>query len=410
MGITKVVAVSGFLKDVRDHYILLVWAVDMLLLILATGLQSLVVDRFDHVKLMIVVLLIFAGLYALLPLAFIIKGFPAPIAYSLIYLLNDQQWRFFPIIFWILVNDIYTPATGRRLLPVIGNFAFVGTVIGLGVAALDSKWQLGTVKLLYVNAGIFFVGFLVAWFGLRKVNISSATRTDMSMKETFVEGWSFIKTIPSFTYVAIGMLAAGGVMTVLLYDALSDAKLELGGNFQTFYASYNLVIAVGSILVQALAGWVIEKLSIKNSFLVQPVTMLASTVVNFFVPGFWSSSSVQGVSRVTYDTIDLSSRKAFQAMVPNEKRGRVSMFLDSYLPSFGTILASLIAFGIISAGQSWGLERKVYTAIYLGFGIALALLALWAAFRARKTYDESMLNWQLKRRVRGSSGVLDKLD
>ena len=49
MGITKVVSVSGFLGEVRDHYILLVWAVDMVLLILATGLQSLIVDRFDRV-------------------------------------------------------------------------------------------------------------------------------------------------------------------------------------------------------------------------------------------------------------------------------------------------------------------------------------------------------------------------
>src|SRR5688572_14647774 len=69
MGITKVISVSGFLSQVKDHYILLVWAVDMVLLIMATGLQSLVVDRFDRIKLMLVVLLVFTGLYAVLPLA-----------------------------------------------------------------------------------------------------------------------------------------------------------------------------------------------------------------------------------------------------------------------------------------------------------------------------------------------------
>jgi ATP:ADP antiporter, AAA family len=410
MGITKVVAVSGFLSDVKDHYILLVWAVDMVLLILATGLQSLIVDRFDRVKLIIIVLLVFTSLYALLPLAFVFKSFPSSIAYSLIYLLNDQQWRFFPVVFWILVNDIYDPATGRRLLPVIGNFAFFGTIVGLGIAALDASLQFGTMKLLYLNATIFLVGFLIAYFGLRKVRIVSATRTDISLKETFAEGWDFIKTIPSFAYLALGMLAAGAVMTVLLYDVLSDAKLDLGNGFQAFYANYSMLIAIGSILFQALAGRVIEKLGLKNSFLIQPFTMLAGTLTNFFIPGFWSSSAAQGVARTTYDTVDLSNRKAFQAMVPNEKRGRVSMFLDSYLPSFGTILGSLVTFGIITVGLGLGLKRDVYTLIYLGFGVTLALLALWATFRVRKTYDESMLNWQLKRRTRGSSGVLDKLD
>lgn len=410
MGITKVISVSGFLSQVKDQYILLVWAVDMVLLILATGLQSLIVDRFDRIKLLLGVLLTFTALYAILPLAFLNKSFPLSIAYTLIYLLNDQQWRFFPVLFWILVNDIFDPAAGRRLLPVIGNFAFVGTVIGLGVGGIDARAQFGPVALLYLNAAIFLAGFVVAYFGLRKVRIVSATRTGVSMKETFNEGWDFIKTVPAFAYVALGMLAAGAVMTILLYDALSDAKLELGSGFQAFYANYSLLIAVGSILVQSLAGRVIDKLGLKNSFLIQPFVMLAATFTNFFIPGYMSSAAGQGVARVSYETVDQSNRKAFQALVPNEKRGRVSLFLDSYLPSLGTILGSLLTFGIVVGGLALGVARGGYGAVYLGAGIALSLLGAWAVFRVKKTYDASMLNWQLKRRTRGSSGVLDKLD
>lgn len=410
MGITKVISVSGFLSQVKDQYILLVWAVDMVLLIFATGLQSLVVDRYDRVKLMMVVLLIFTGLYAVLPFTFIFKSFPSSIAYTLIYLLNDQQWRFFPVIFWILVNDIYDPAAGRRLLPVIGSFAFIGTIVGLGIAALDARLQFGPVKLLYLNAIIFFLGFVVAYLGLRNIHIVSATRTGVPIKETFTEGWDFIKTVPAFAYLALGMLATGAVMTILLYDVLSDAKLDLGNGFQAFYANYNLLIAVGSILLQAMAGRIMEKLTLKNSFLIQPVVMLAGAIANFFIPGYFCAASTQGVARVSYDTIDSTNRKAFQAMVPNEKRGRVSMFIDSYLPSLGTILGSLITFGIIMAGLSLGMIRSNYALIYLGLGVVLALFSIWTALRVRKTYDESMLNWQLKRRTRGSSGVLDKLD
>src|SRR5258708_18663565 len=134
MGITKVISVSGFLSQVKDQYILLVWAVDMVLLILATGLQSLIVDRFDRIKLMMAVLLIFTALYAILPFAFFFKSFPLSIAYTLIYLLNDHQWRFFPVVFWILVNDLYDPAAVPTLLPVIGMFPFVGTIVALAVA------------------------------------------------------------------------------------------------------------------------------------------------------------------------------------------------------------------------------------------------------------------------------------
>lgn len=409
MGITKVVSVSGFLSEVKDHYILLVWAIDMVLLILATGLQSLIVDRFDRVKLIGGVLLIFGILYALLPLTFLIKGFPASVSYTLIYLLNDQQWRFFPVVFWILVNDIYDPGTGRRIMPVIGIFAFVGTIVGLLIAAADAQYKFGPIKLLLLNASIFFIAYAISQIRLRAVKLPPpAGAHEDTMKETLTEGWEFIKTVPAFAYSALGMLCAGSVMTVLLYDTLSDAKLDLGTGFQSFYATYNLLIALISIFVQGFSNKIIERLTLKRSFLIQPVMMLLSTIANFFIPGFMSSSVAQGLSRVTYDTVDLSTRKAFQAMVPNEKRGRVSIFLDSYLPSGGTIIGSLVTFAIISIGLSFGISREQYSLIYMGVGIIIALLAVYATYHVRKTYEQSMLNWQLKRRTRGAS-VLDRI-
>ncbi|MCE9647370.1 MAG: hypothetical protein K8S20_15345 [Chloroflexi bacterium] len=409
MGITKVVAVSGFLGEVRDHYILLVWAVDMVLLILATGVQSLIVDRFDRIKLMAGVLIVFALLYAFLPLTFLSKTFPKSISYTLIYLLNDQQWRFFPVVFWILVNDIYDPGTGRRVMPVIANFAFVGTIMGLGIAAIDARLGFGTVKLLLLNASIFFAAFLITRTGLVKLKLAPPAHTQDSMKETLTEGWEFIKTVPAFAYLALGMLAAGSVMTVLLYGAISDAKFDLGTGFQAFYAQYNLIIAVASIFIQSLSSRIIERLTLKRSFLIQPFVMLGAVIVNFFIPGYVSSSASQGIARATYDTVDLSARKAFQAMVPNEKRGRVSMFIDSYLPSIGTILGSLITFVIIAVGLKLGVEREYYRLVYVGVGILIAIVSVIAAFRVRSTYEQSMLSWQLKRRTRGAS-LLNKLD
>lgn len=409
MGITKVVSVSGFLSEVKDHYILIVWAVDMVLLILATGIQSLIVDRFDRVKLLGGVLLVFALLYALLPLTFLPAWFPKSISYTLIYLLNDQQWRFFPVVFWILVNDIYDPATGRRVMPFIANFAFFGTIAGLLVASLDARFDFGTITLLLLNAGIFLTAYLAGQLGLRNVKVVSTSKTQISMSESFAEGWEFIKTVPAFAYLAVSMLSTGIVMTILLYDVLSDAKLDLGVNFQSFYAAYNLIIAVFSIFLQSFSGRIIEWIGLKRSFLIQPFVMLFSTIANFFIPGYMSSAVAQGAARVSYDTVDLSARKAFQAMVPNEKRGRVSMFIDSYLPSGGTIIGSLIAFAIISLGLYVGLERSQYTMIYIGLAILFSILGIVMGFRVMATYEQSLLNWQMKRRTRGAS-VLDKID
>ncbi len=409
MGITKVVSVSGFLSEVKDHYILIVWAVDMVLLILTSSAQSLIIDRFNRVKLLMTVLAIFAALYVLLSIAFKIKGFPTSVSYALVYLLNDQQWRFFPVIFWILINDIYDPASGRRITPLIANFSFLGTIVGLAVAAVDARAHFGTFNLLLLNAAIFLGAWMIAQTRLQKVKLSPPIHTTDSMKETLTEGWGFINTVPTFAYLALGMLAAGCIMTILLFKAISDAKFDLAENFQTFYAFYNLAIAFVSILLQSFSARIIEWLTLKRSFLIQPFVMAASVVVNFFAPGFMVSATAQGISRASYDTLDLSARRAFQAFVPNEKRGRVSMFIDSYLPSGGTIIGSLLTFTIISLGIKFGLTRDVYARIYVGVGVLIAAVAIYASFRVRATYEQSMLNWQLKRRSRAAS-VLDKLD
>ena len=409
MGISKVVSVSGFLSAYKDYYILPVWAVDMALLILATGLQSLIIDRFHRLKLFGSLMIGLVILYGLLSVTFSINNFPLQISYTLLYLLTDQQWLIFPLIFWILVNDIFDPAQARRLFPVIGAFAFIGTVAGLLVAQLDAFLGFGAVKLLIFNAAVSLIVLIIVLAGLRKTPIRHNPQESITISEALSGGWLFIREVPAFRYLSISMIAAGITITILLYDTLSDASLHFGDHFQSFYALYSLTIAVASILIQFLSGKIIEKFGLKDSFVILPFTMLIGTVTNFFVPGFASSAAAQGLSRVVVQTVDQSSRKSFQAMVPAEKRGRVSLFIDSYLPSLGTILGSLITYSVILWGIQGGIARQIFTSYYLGLAIVAALVAVASSLLMRSVYDQSMFNWQLKRRSRGSS-VMDKLD
>lgn len=409
MGIAKVVSVSGFLSEVRDYYILLVWAVDMGLLVLATALQSLIIDRFNRVKLIGGLILVLGVSFAVLPTTFILDGFPIEISYTLLYLLTDQQWLMFPLVFWILINDIFDPGQGRRLIPVIGSFAFIGAIVGLGIAQLDSIIHFGPIKLLLFNAGMFLLAWILVVTILSSVRVRNTSQSIATISQAFSGGWKFIRSVPAYRYLSIGMLAVGVTMTILLYDALSDASLVLGDGFQSFYALYSLAIAVASVFLQFMSGKIIEKLGLKNSFAILPFTLLIGSIVTFFVPGYWSSSASQGAARLTLQTVDQSSRKAFQAMVPDEKRGRVSIFVDSYLPSIGTILGSLLTYGIIALGITFSMSRQLSSSIYLGLAILGGIIALVSFFLMRSVYDKSLFNPLLKRRSRGAS-VLDGLD
>jgi AAA family ATP:ADP antiporter len=90
--------------------------------------------------------------------------------------------------------------------------------------------------------------------------------------------------------------------------------------------------------------------------------------------------------------------KTFQALVPEERRGRVSLFMDGYLLSMGTILGSLITGAMLLISQS-GLAVEAFY-LYLGIALELAIFALWSVNQMRLTYEKSLFNWRLKRRQR----------
>jgi AAA family ATP:ADP antiporter len=114
-----------------------------------------------------------------------------------------------------------------------------------------------------------------------------------------------------------------------------------------------------------------------------------------------------GLPRLSKSTVDESARKSFQALVPEERRGRVSMFMDSYMFAAGAIVGSLILGAVILIGDQLDLARAYY--IYLTIAALAVLSTLWFIFRMRGAYDASLLNWRLKRRQR-AAGVLDKLE
>ena len=412
LEVADVVAISGFLSEVGLPQLLLVWIIDMALLLLTTGVQSLVVDRFDRIGLMRGMVFAFIFVYTLLRIFFAF-GMPPWFNYSFLYLLSDQQWLFFPLVFWILANDIFDMAQAKRIFPLIAAFGFVGQIIGLGMAAaapqvLGSQ-GISSVDLISVIVLIYLAALGILWFGLRGVSIRETSHQSESVGETLSEGWRFIKEVKSFRYLTLSMMAVGLALTIIEFHFLfvSDVTFSAAGEFQTFYSLYRLGITVLAIIVQSLlTSRIINKIDLKNTFLILPGALLVSAVSVLAVPGIVLAAGARGLSRLVYNTIDQSARKAFQALVPEERRGRVSIFMESYLPASGTILGSIILGIIVLIGIP---HQTYYPEVYLGLATAAGIIAVWLVILMRKHYDTSLWNWRLKRRQRRAD-VLDKLD
>jgi ATP/ADP translocase len=417
LEVAEVVSVSGFLSQVDVPHILIVWFVDMLLIILTAGLQSLIVDRYKRVDLMCWMSFAIAMVYVVLRMLFAF-GVPAWFNYSFLFLLADQQWLFFPLVFWILANDMFGVAEAKRLFPLIAAFGFVGQIVGLGISAAApavlSLMDVASHELLLFNALLYGMVFMFAWAGLRHADVRDTVDKHETLRETLSEGWGFVREVPSFRYLMLTMIAVSLVITVLDFNFLRLTDEAYGADpdgFQTYYSLYRLGLTLASIVVQSiLTSRILGKVGLKSVFFFMPASMLIGAAAMLGWPGLITATGGIALSRLMQETVDESARKAFQALVPEERRGRVSMFMDSYMFAIGTILGCLLT-GVIVFIVGGFVDMATQQLMYMVVAVVASLFAIWAVFRLRAVYDSSLLNWRLKRRQRrGLTGVMDKLD
>jgi AAA family ATP:ADP antiporter len=403
--VSGVVAISGFLSEAGVEQVPIVWAVDMLVIILATGLQSLIVDRFERLTLMRAMTFGFALAFVALRL---MVSFQAPgwLSYGLMFILSEQQWLFLPLVFWILAQDIFSVAQAKRLFPLIAGLSFVGELVGLAAAGaapqLLQRGGTASEELLLLNVLIYLFACLVM-LGLSKVKVRQTVQRRGSVREILTEGWDFVREVPAFRYLSLAILAINLCLTFLEFRFLVVTHQAFAANYQTFYALYRFSLMLGAFVLQGfltsrIIGWV----TLKNSFLFMPFALLIGATL-MLLQGTVNTIGGFVAPKITQYTVDESTRKSFQGLVPEERRGRVSMFMESYLFALGTFTGSLVILVVLFFEVSLG---EISSYIYRSLAVLAALVAVGAIFLMRRVYDRSMFDWRLKRRQRAAS-VLD---
>ncbi|NJK63679.1 MAG: hypothetical protein HC921_14220 [Synechococcaceae cyanobacterium SM2_3_1] len=352
--ISEISSVSNFLSGVGISQILIVWVADGILLIFTTGLQSLLVDRFNRIFLMKAISVTLAVAFLALRL---LIAFNAPqwLHLSLFYLLSQQQFTFFPTFLWILGNDLFSMSEAKKAFPKIAAFGFLGNLIGIGAAAtgprLISGMGLSIANLITFNIFIYIVVFSCVQLGLSQVKLRKSTQKVSGIKETLSEGWNFIIEIPAFRFLSISLLM------VLIADQVVEFRfLFVSGtlitdplNYQTFYSLFTLARFTLYTLIQVfLAQKIISSIDMKNILLISPVSAAIGSTISAITSGITGTITGLVVQKLPLYSIDETARKTFQGFVPEERRGRVSLFMDSYLIALGGIAGASLTGLMIS--------------------------------------------------------------
>ena len=217
-----VVATSGFIANVGTHQLLLVWALDNVIILFASGMYSLFVDRMKRSTLLLILFSAAAIIYLLLYVLFRI-GAPEALTYTLLMILNDQQWILFALAIWALANDIFQVAEAKRLFPLLGIAAMIGGIAGNGLAAglsvlttsppvqalapaYGSAVEVNLVQgqstnydLMLLNALLIGLSAGILALSLRRIKVvARQDRSNENPLEILREGIEFVHDVPPF--------------------------------------------------------------------------------------------------------------------------------------------------------------------------------------------------------------------
>lgn len=415
---TGIVGISDLINTGGVKQTLVVNSINGVLIFITAMLASLIIDRFNRVELLKWTSFAFAGFFVVVEVISLFNV-PEKVIAALVYLMSQQQWLLFPMFFWVLVNDIFEIAQAKRLIPAIGSWSFIGKVLGIGAALLPAfLFQFGWVKspalnldtVIRVNILFYMVVFLAVMIGLRKITIRPVVKTVETIKETLTEGRDFIQEVPSFRYLLIGIIFVSACDVILEYRFFEVAKGTIAdpAAYKNFYSLYLLVVAIFAFVIQGfVTSRIVQRIQLKNAFLIQPFVALGATISMILSPEIIASTIGSLILKIGRNTIDESTRKAFQGFVPEERRGRVALFTDNYAPAVGMLASALLTLGIIGICEAYKISNAFY--IYLIVSLLCAFIAILSLLKMRKVYDTSLFNWRLKRRKRGAD-VISKLD
>ena len=416
LELADVVATAGFISNLGVDSIPWLWILTTLITMFAAGGSLVVIDRYSRLQLVTWLLVGLAFLYLLLEFLF---GFNVPswLTYPALYLLADQQFMIMPLAFWTLANDVFAVTESKRVFPFIASGAVIGGLVGNGAAAwvtyVAETYSFGLPQIFTAIAVILMLCavFLQLVFRNAPLRTRQSREEHASLRETINIGLDYFLNIPVFKAVGLLMLFAGLMLTINEFNFLAVINNSVSSDleFQRFLGYYKTIQTIGLLVVQwAVTSRVLAKIQLKNAFLVLPVAMSTAGALALAVPALLGAATSRFIARTVFTAWDDPARKSLQGLVPDERRGRISAFMDSYFITTATV-AGCVVLIILHTLQSFGIiTEQLATWIYLSVATLSGVAAVFVSIYLRKVYDTSMLNYRLARSKRKS--VLDGIE
>ncbi|MEM9154044.1 MAG: hypothetical protein AAGB13_03260 [Cyanobacteria bacterium P01_F01_bin.33] len=412
--VSEIVSISSFISEVEAAGFLYVLCFSSLISIAASFIQSKIIDRSDRLSLLKIFSAILSISFLTLRVLYAIDA-PKWLVHGAFYLLSEQQFTFFPLIFWVLASDFIDPRNAKRIFPRLSAVGFVGNLAGIGIAALApglaKVFDIQSQDFLSINALIYAVLFCILLANTYRSKKSVVLREDKEKRPPERErsvAWgegshNWAASMPALYPLAAAILASISVEVIIEYRffIVSADSFTSSESYQLFLSIFTLARTFAYIGIQRyITERVISNITLKNSFLILPIGSLFGILSMGLVPGLWGTVAGFSFQKLPQYSIDETARKTLLSSIPKSIRGRVSVLLDSYLIASGTVLG---CFAIVACNlaSGWiGLGDRSHS--YILLGILLSFVGIYSIYKMRQQFEYSFpdkLSQRLKARA-----------
>ena len=405
--LTEVVAASQMLTLVGPSSLAVIYPLGGVGLLVLAFLQFRFVDHHARLPMIRTVTLGYAVAFGI-ALALVVGSIAPVVATGLIWLLADQLNFLVPLLIWSLAGDEFNVAEGRKIFGWIVAWTYGGQVLGLVIASASPPiLEAVGIPLPWLLVVPPVVCVVIAVWLPRAMAGSAASRGSARPEgygQSLRSAWDFVSGVPvwrsllvasTLTFTA-GMAVYMGFLTGVEEVTAQDAarmQVVLG---LAFLVSFIICWGVQVFFAERLQ----DRIGIPGALMILPI----ATIVGAVLVAAGMGTSILAVMLIGIAlwwiprwSIDENARRGALALVPDERRARVSFIIDLGPVAIGLILSAPIALAAIWLDRYW---------LIPAIGALVAIAAIPFSLRVIRGWEESLLNWRLRRRKQNRTADL----
>ncbi len=325
-------AQAAVLKRYGVEFLPTIFVVEAILTFFVMNAVGALMERFRTIRVFTGLLLFFALLVG------VIRGLlPLNIAllYPILFILKSQAVETLPVLYWDILNDLFTTRQSKRLFALITAGGILGTTLGSIMTGQLAHW-VGADNLLLVFVGGTILAAILNEGTERVVGAPLEPRGDgrgrkakPKLRETLREVASYSRKSPFLNYMIILVAIPNIVLPILTYQFNVVVDATYGTEQQTlqFLGLYRGVSNAAIFVMLLFSGRLVTRWGVATSLLFHPINYLLAFVSLLLRFDIFAAVYARFSTETLKTTLNNPARSVLYNFFPPRMRGLMRVFL-----------------------------------------------------------------------------------